>query len=483
MTSLPPDLSPVPPPGCPAHQPAATAPVGGLPPLYGEHFAADPGATYDWLRARGHAHWVELAPRVEAILVISYDSALEVLRSPYFSKDSRRWRAMAEGQVPADNQVVPMMGWRPSLWFADGQDHLRLRASIDDALGSVNPHQLRAYVQRSSGHLIDQFAQHGTADLVAHYAAQIPALVFAQLFGCPDHLAARMANACLKMIDAEPSVAQSGGQDLAHCLGELVAAKRRSPGRDVTTRLLQHESDLSDEEMIHQLVVLIGAGTVPQSAWISTATMMLLADNRFANGLTGGNLTLADALNEVLWQHSPLSNFSFVYATQDYHLRDQRSGADMSIPPGVPVLISHAAANTDPTRATSQGQRAANTSHLAFGAGPHACPAQGVAGIIAEVAIETLLDRLPDMELAIDASQLIWRPGPFHRALERLPVRFDAVSIPSPPASTAGEPTWNARTSTSSTPPAPISTERPPTSGHRARRRWWNFQAVFKRGR
>ncbi|WP_329205233.1 cytochrome P450 [Streptomyces sp. NBC_00683] len=485
MTTLPTGPG-TPPPGCPAHQAVpGQDPASGLPVLYGAEFAADPHATYERLRKEGVAHPVELAPGVEAVLITGYETALEVLRSPYFSKDARRWTALAEGKVPADNQVVPMMGWRPSLWFADGERHLRLRASVDDALGRVNPHQLRAYVQRSAGQLIDRFEHEGRADLVSQYADPIPALVFAQLFGCPDELTSRMAAACVRMMDAEPAVAQAGGGELAMCLGELIAMKRASPGADVTTWLLDHPSALSDEEMIHQLVVLIGAGTVPQSAWIATGTMMLLADDRFASDLTGGSLTVADALNEVLWLHSPLSNFSFVYAVHDHTLRDRSTGAETAIRAGVPVLISHAAANTDPVLDIGAGQRAANTSHLAFGAGPHACPARDTAGVIAEVAVEMLLDRLPDMVLEVDSAELTWRPGPFHRSLTALPVRFDAVRATStqPPVAAVGEPTWNPEPAPSSIPPAQTSTRKPPVSEPRGLRRWWNSLVGSRPGR
>lgn len=61
MTSLPSGLGPVPPPGCPAHQPAHD-PLPLIPSLYGPQFASDPAATYAWLRAQGPAHPVELAP-------------------------------------------------------------------------------------------------------------------------------------------------------------------------------------------------------------------------------------------------------------------------------------------------------------------------------------------------------------------------------------------------------------------------------------
>lgn len=445
-------------PGCPAHRPPAAQPSdaadatdaaaapgpadtsgsSGLPKLYDDDFAADPDALYDRLRSQGGpAQWVELAPGVESILVTGYQAALEVLRSPYFSKDAHRWEALADGRVPSDSPILPIMGPRKSLWFADGQEHLRLRGPVDRALGGIDPHQLRTVVQRSATQLIDEFVADGTADLVSQYAARIPVMVLTQLFGCPDHLNGRISTSFLQMVNAvEPAAAQEGLNDLVACLTELIEIKRRTPGDDVTTRLLQHSADVTQEELIDQLVVITGAGQVPGTAWISTATMMLLSDDRFAGDLTGGSLTVTDALNEVLWLHAPHSNYSFVYAVDDYVLRDQETGEATRIPTGVPVTISHAAANLDPSLPTSQTQRAANTAHLAFSAGPHACPAQDTAGIIAEVAIDTVLDRLPEMELAVPAEELAWRPGPFIRALTALPVRFTAT--PGPRSGAAG---------------------------------------------
>ncbi|SFD79999.1 cytochrome P450 [Streptomyces aidingensis] len=420
------------PPACPAHHNAADAgsSPGGLPALFGPGFAAAPDTVYARLRACGPAALVELAPGVEAFVVTSYSAALEVLRSPYFSKDARRWQALARGQVPTGNQVVPMMGWRPSLLFADGASHLRLRTSIDDALALVRALTLRGYVQACARELIGAFRTAGEADLVAQYADRLPIAVFARLFGCPGELAERMSVACGQMIDAEPQTAQRGSDDLARCLHDLITVKRRRPGPDVTSHLLAHPTALSDEEMVHQLVVLIGAGTVPQAAWISTALMMLLTDDRFSADLTGGSLTVTDALNEALWTHSPMSNFCFHYATRPCRLHDEH-GRATDIPTGVPVLISHAAANTGPALAAAGPDRYAdNHAHLAWSAGPHTCPAQAMATTIAETAIETLLDALPGLELAIPATGLHWRPGPFHRSLAALPTRFPTDQAP-----------------------------------------------------
>ncbi|WP_070012025.1 cytochrome P450 [Streptomyces abyssalis] len=487
--------------GCPAHRAggsdSSTAGPGpgsesGLPKLYDDDFAADPGALYARLRSQsGPAQWVELAPGVESILVTGYQAALEVLRSPYFSKDAHRWKALADGRVPSDSPILPIMGPRKSLWFADGQDHLRLRTPVDRALSGIDPHQLRSCVQRSATLLIDEFAADGTADLVSQYAARIPVMVLTQLFGCPDHLNGRISRAFLQMVNAvEPDAAQEGVQDLVACLTELIEIKHRAPGDDVTTRLLQHSADVTQEELIDQLVVITGAGQVPGTAWISTATMMLLSDDRFAGDLTGGNLTVTDALNEVLWLHAPHSNYSFVYAIEDYVLRDPDDGSETLIPSGVPVTISHAAANLDPALPTSQEQRAVNTAHLAFSAGPHACPAQDTAGVIAEVAIDTLLDRLPEMELAVPVDELTWRPGPFIRALTALPVRFaPAPATPTAPpgpgtpsgaAAPSGPPDTGpgpAEEESTVPPPQTPGTPGPPAAGSGNGRRRWGFAA------
>lgn len=479
--SQPPGPIDAPPPGCPAHRGGGHTPAG--PPLYGPEFAADPDRTYDKLRAQGPAAWVELSPGVDAMLVTSYDAALKVLRHPNFVKDARRWRALNEGRVTPDNPVIPMMGWRPSLLFTDGDRHRRLRTSVTDALAKVDPVALRGYVEHSAVQLIDEFAQRGSADLVSEYADRLPLLVFTQLFGAPDSLVERMVTACAGMIDASQD-AQQAGANLAMCLGELIAIKRQHPGRDLTSWLLAHPARLSDEEMIHQLVVLIGAGSVPTTAWIASATMLLLTDDRFAGEMSGGSMPIGDALTEVLWTLSPMSNFCFHYAIDDYELKERPGAPGVLIPKDVPVLISHAAANTDPSLAGAHVRKAGNHAHLAWSAGPHVCPAQDPANVIATTAIEKLLDLLPDMDLAVPVEHLTWRPGPFHRTLTALPVRFPALSSSVQSTSNTGEYRWTTPSSAPavSTPPEPISTARPTGSGPRGPQRVWSSLAKWWRG-
>ncbi|WP_237321381.1 cytochrome P450 [Streptomyces sp. JJ36] len=391
--------------------------------MYGPGFAADPGAVYRRLRATGPTAPVELAPGVHATLVLGYEAALHVLRTPEtFSKDPRRWRALADGTVPPDSPVVPMMGYRPNALLTDGEEHRRYREAITDSLGRVDPNALSAGVARSADRLIDGFASRGEADLLGEYAQVLPLLVFNRLFGCPPDYGDRLVEGMSGIFEGVD--AEKANDLLTDTITRLIALKRDRPGADVTSWLMAHPAGLTDEELLHTLVLLMGAGTEPEQNLIANSLRLLLSDDRFAGDLSGGSLAVEDALDEVLWTDPPMANYGVHFPVHDVPYGDTVLRA------GVPHVVSFAAANTDPALAAEQ--RAGNRAHLAWSAGPHTCPAQGQARLIAAVAVERLLDRLPDLELAVPVGELEWRPGPFHRALAALPVRF-------PPAATAAD--------------------------------------------
>ncbi|WP_327294673.1 MULTISPECIES: cytochrome P450 [unclassified Streptomyces] len=424
---------PSPPPGCPAHD------AGRRTPLYTQEFAKDPQGHYDYLRGFGPVAPVELAPGVDASLVTDYAVALQVLQSPdTFVRDSRRWRALNEGRVPLDSPVLPMMAYRPGPLFEDGARHLRLRQAVTDSLVKLDTHQLTRMVERTATYLISQFSGRGKVDLIGDYARLVPLLVFNDLFGCPGDLGDRVAFGISGIFDGTD--AQSANDVLVEALLELVALKRAQPGDDILTHLLQHPAGLSDEEMIPQLIQLIGGGFEPMSNLIGNALRVLLSQGTQDDG-PQGVILVEDAINDVLWNSCPIANYATHFPLYDVELSGSRLNA------GDPVLISFAAANSDPSLSAGRGT-VSRRAHLAWGAGPHACPAKDPAMIIAVQAIEKLLNELPDIEMSVDPEALVYRPGPFHRALGALPARFTPVRStrprtgagPAPVHATAGRP-------------------------------------------
>jgi cytochrome P450 len=192
--------------------------------------------------------------------------------------------------------------------------------------------------------------------------------------------------------------------------------KRNAPDDDITSRLLAHPTGLDDVEMIHQLATLYGAGIEPQQNLIVNTLLLMMTDDRFAGAFLGGSLSTRGALDEVLFTDPPLANYCVSYPKQPILING------VWLPAHQPVVISMAGCNNDP--AIGSGGYTDNRSHLAWGVGLHACPARSIAYLIAQDAIDQLLDALPEMQLAVAAEDLSWRPGPFHRALVSLPVVF-----------------------------------------------------------
>jgi cytochrome P450 len=449
--------APLPPPGCPMHQQPPTQ-------LYGPDFAADPYATYDRLRAHGPTAPVELAPGVEATLVTQHEAALRVLQNPaLFVRDSRRWKALNEGRVSFDSPVLPMMYYRPNCLFSDGAEHLRFRKAVTDSLGKVNTSRLARDAEQIADYLIDQFGERGSADLLKDYAKLLPMLLFNQMFGCPADIGDRVTRGVAGIFDGHGDAARAN-EELTTALLELVAHKRRHPGEDVTTWLVQHSAGLSDEELKDQLVVIMSAGIEPQSSLVCSALLLLLDGRTHGRG---AGMLVEDALDNVLWNSPPVANFAIHYPVQDIRLDD------VTLPANSPVAISFAAANTDP-QLTDARLTLSKGAHLAYGAGPHSCPAKSMSRVIALTAIERLLNALPDLTLALPEEKLEWRPGPFHRSVTSLPVHFSPVAprrLPPRP------PTAPQARSADPVPSAPATR----TDAHRKQKGWWSsFLDVFR---
>ncbi|MFJ5528677.1 cytochrome P450 [Streptomyces sp. NPDC093261] len=435
--------------------------------MHGQDFADDPHHVYDALRAFGPAAPVELAPGVDATLVTDYQAARTVLQNTTdFSRDPRRWKALNEGRIALDNPVLPMMAYRPNCLFTDGAVHLRLRKAVTDSLDRLNIGRIRRDVEPIAAFLIDQFSERGRADLLNDYAKLLPLLLFNRLFGCPAGIGDRLTSSMSAIFDGKDAL--KANEELTACLMELITLKRREPGDDVTSWLIQHPAGLNDEELKDQLVMLMGAGVEPERNLIGSALLLLLSSGSSARG--AGMLT-EEALDHVLWNNPPIANYATHYPVHDVDL------GGVPVEANTPLVISFGAANNDPALRDAR-QSLSKGAHLAWGAGPHACPAKSPATVIALTAIEAILNALPDLALDVPADQLQWRPGPFHRALAALPVRF--TPTPGTRVAALHTPVQATRTATTEPPrahaaPIPRQETRPARKGF-----WSTFLDLFR---
>ncbi|MGW3562964.1 cytochrome P450 [Streptomyces sp. NPDC000941] len=445
----------VPPPGCPAHA-GGTGAGTGHEPLYTPEFFQDPYAVYKRLReTHGPLAPVELDPGVTAVLCVGYETALEILRRPeMFSKDPRNWTARNEGRVPEATHSAQLLRPRAQAGWVDGEAHRRLRSAIDDSMSRIDLGALRGYVERIADSLIDQFAAAGEADLIPEYCQLVSMLAIAELFGCPRDIADRLFGAAAQLLDGSDPMAAA--KKIDETLLALIELKRREPGPDVTSWLIAHPARLTDEELIEQLLLMMGMGSEPVPSLISNAMRVLLIDENFAGDLAGGGMLIEDALDEVLWTAPPLANLGVHWPLRDVTISGTRLRA------GEPVVISFAGGNQDALDSSQHKQ--GNRAHLAFSAGQHTCSGRNQGRLIATAAIEKLLDRLPDIELAVPAEKLEWRTGLFQRGLTALPVRFAPVGEPpkSEPAAPAQQIPPAPAAAAAPVPQVPVAPEVPP---------------------
>ncbi|MET9411923.1 cytochrome P450 [Streptomyces sp. NPDC002935] len=401
---------------------AASAPV----PLGGPRFQTEPAELYrEMRRDHGSVVPVVLDGDIPAWLVLGYRELHQVTGDPQlFSRDSDLWSQW--DRVPGDWPLLPMIGRKqPSILYTVGERHRERAAMISDALEAVNPFELRARTEQFADELIDAICPKGETDLVGDYAALLPVRVLATLYGFADEQGPGLVTALNDMVNGGEG-ALAGQQHLAGSMARLLADRKETPADDVVSRMLADTSGFNDEEIAQDLMVMMAAGHQPTADWIGNSLRLMLTDERFAASLFGGRHSVAEAMNEVLWEDTPTQNVAGRWASRDTQLGGRR------VRSGDLLLLGLQGANSDPqVRTDSSALTGGNNAHFSFGHGEHRCPfpAQEVAEVIARTGIEVVLDRLPDIDLAVPAESLTRRPSPWLRGLTELPVRFTPVPV------------------------------------------------------
>jgi cytochrome P450 len=396
----------------------------------------DPKGAYERLReARGVVAPVELEPGVNAWLVMGWEEICHVVRHErLFSRNPRNWRAWQEQTVAPDSGLGPMMFPRDNAYFFDGVEHHRLRAPLDEGIARLDQRRMRRAVTEMCAELIAGFAARGKADLVAEYAAVIPMLAVANLFGLDTARGHELQRALIALFGSGDD-STAGNRTFEEIIGGAMHSHRQAPADDLTTFFLTHPNLRDDGEVAQSMVLMISAGYETTTTWIAQALRLMLTDSRFLGRLGGWRPGVDDALDEVLWRDPPMANMPARYALRDTELAGQ------PIKGGDALILGLMAANNDPNvHVDDPWTELGNRSHLAWSTGPHACPAQIPARIITRAAVDTVLSLLPGIRMSVPADELAPRPSPWTRCPATLPVLFTPQSPRDNRAATKGTP-------------------------------------------
>jgi cytochrome P450 len=314
----------------------------------------------------------------------------------------------------------------------DGDDHRRLRRLVSKAFTPRMIERLRPRIQEIADDLLDSVVPAGEAELVSAFAFPLPITVIAELLGVPPANRDQFrewSDAMVRPALAAAELERFGLQmtEFVRYLHELFQERQREPGEDLVSALVAVEDGgdtLSEEELSSMVALLIVAGHETTVSLIGNATLALLTHPEQRILLEQDPSLLPRAVEELIRYDGPVERTLTRWAAVDVELRGR------TIRRGEAVIVLLGAADRDPDRfeapdsldlTAERGIR-----HLGFGRGSHFCLGAPLARLEAEIALGTLLRRLPGLRLAVPEDELRWRPVPLFRSLVALPVAWDA---------------------------------------------------------
>ncbi|HZC75107.1 MAG TPA: cytochrome P450, partial [Gaiellaceae bacterium] len=314
----------------------------------------------------------------------------------------------------------------------DGDDHRRLRRLVSKAFTPRMIERFRPRIQEIANELIDRVSAAGEMELVSAFAFPLPITVIAELLGVPVADRDRFREWSTAMVRPALTADEADQADalltaFVDYLRALFAERRLEPGEDLISALVAVEDGgdtLSEEELSSMVALLIVAGHETTVSLIGNAMLALLTHPEQRSELERDPSLLAGAIEELIRFDGPVERTLNRWAAVDVELRGQ------TVRRGESVMVILGAADRDPERFDDPdvlGLAAERkTRHLGFGRGPHFCLGAPLARLEAEIALGTLLSRLPGLRLAVAKDELRWRPVPLFRSLVALPVAWDA---------------------------------------------------------
>ena len=402
--------------------------------LYSPEFRARTHETYARMREESPVH---LQPGLDGEtpiwFVTRYEDVVTVLSdNERFVVDAKlaltedELRAIDEAsQLPNDDRV------NTNLLTMDGEDHRRVRQLVAKAFTPRMVERMRPRIQEIADDLVDRVAAEGRMELVDDFAFPLPITVIAELLGIPaaDRDRFRVWSNTFVLPPVTDELREQFRRhtdEFVAYLDELFAERRAQPADDLMSALVQaeeHGDRLSQNELYSMAVLLIVAGHETTVSLITNAVHALLTHPAELAQLQGDPSLMATAVEELLRYDSPVERSIARWVAKDTEL----SGEPMAR--GALVIAVFGSANRDdaqfPRADLLDLTRAANR-HVGFGRGSHYCLGAPLARIEAEIALTTLLRRLPGLRLTIAEDELYWRPIPFFRSLAELPVAWEA---------------------------------------------------------
>jgi cytochrome P450 len=387
---------------------------------------ANPYPLYRRLRTEDPVHW---DPFLHAWVVTRYPDVVKVLHDFSADRTPGPDKLTAMG-LAALNPIAQVMV--KQMLFMDAPAHTRMRALAASAFSPQRVEVLRTHIQEIADSLLDRVQASGRMDLIADFAAPLPAIVTAEMLGVPvkdnQQLKAWSADFA-EMLgnfqhnpDRVPRVLRSL-EDMTAYFRSAIAEQRRRPQEGLIHSLATAEIQgdrFTEEEVIANCIVTMVGGQETTTNLIGNGMLSLLRNPEQLGKLRTDLSLIPSAVEELLRYESP-SQHTARLAPEDTELGGKQIRKRQA------VIAVMAAGNRDPERFPDPDRldiTRTDNRHLAFGWAAHFCFGAPLARIEGQIAFATLLRRMPF--LALEPEPLVWRANLGLRGLIALPIRFVA---------------------------------------------------------
>ncbi|PFK06412.1 cytochrome P450 family protein [Bacillus cereus] len=360
-------------------------------------------------------------------LITRYEDALPLLKDNRLKKDwtnvfSQDIKNMYLSVDNSDHLTTHMLN-------SDPPNHSRLRSLVQKAFTPKMIAQLDGRIQRIADDLISNIERKGTLNLVDDYSFPLPIIVISEMLGIPKEDQAKFriwSHAVIASPETPEEIKETEKQlsEFITYLQYLVDIKRKEPKEDLVSALILAESEghkLSARELYSMIMLLIVAGH-ETTVNLITNTVVALLENPNQLQLLKDNPKLIDsAIEEGLRYYSPVEVTTARWAAEPFQIHHQ------TIQKGDMVIIALASANRDETVFENPeifDITRENNRHIAFGHGSHFCLGAPLARLEAKIAITTLFNRMPELQIKGNREEIKWQGNYLMRSLEELPLTF-----------------------------------------------------------
>jgi cytochrome P450 PksS len=358
------------------------------------------------------------------MLVTRYDDVMMLLRD-----DKRFVKDRENAGLKGAPRWLPRLlrDMQRNMLLVDGEDHWRLRNLVHKAFTPRMVEKLRGRVEALSHELIDRALARGRFDLIEDYAFPIPMTVMSELLGVPDNEREkfRRLSEVIVAVDSTNFDARVMWTMIRfwRYLSALYDERRLRPQDDLLTALVQAEETgdkLSAGELIAMGLLLVVAGHETTVNLIANGMLALLEHPDQHERLRAEPALIKPGVEELLRYYGPVEIATDRFAAEDTEL------GGVPIARGTSLLPVLASANRDEDQFADPDRldlaRDPNP-HVAFAQGVHYCVGAPLARLEGQVALEALVERLPNLRLTVERQALRWRKSLFLRGLESLPVQ------------------------------------------------------------